>query len=72
MLKTLKIGKSIYLMDNEDKSYRILRRNPDWKKVTFRQSEHDKKLLNGFTRIYTNDKTKILRRKPASSAYRYK
>lgn len=65
MLKTLMISRSIYLVDDEDKSYRILKRNPAWKKLTFGQSEDNKKLLTGFTRIYTNDKTKILGHKMA-------
>ncbi len=59
MLKTLNIGKSVYLVDDEDKSYRILRRNPNWKKLTLKQNEKNKKSLDGYTRIFTNDKTGI-------------
>lgn len=58
MLKILNIGKSVYLVDPEDKSYRLLRRNKDWLKLTKEENKKHKKLISGFTRIYTNDKTK--------------
>lgn len=58
MLRTLRINRSIYLMDDEEKSYRILRRNPYWRKLTARQNQLNKRQLVGYTRIFTNDKTR--------------
>jgi hypothetical protein len=57
-LRQIPINRSIYLLDDDDKSYRILKRNPGWRKVTLDQNNKNKKLLIGYTRIFTNDKTK--------------
>lgn len=59
MLKQLKIDKSIYLIDDEDMSYRLLKRNPNWKKLPRKQNLINKNLLDGFTRIFRNDTTRL-------------
>lgn len=58
MLKLLKIDKSIYLVDDEDQSYRFYKRNPNWQKLTKKQNLKNKKSLNGYTRMFRNDTTK--------------
>jgi hypothetical protein len=59
MFKRLKVDRSIYLVDDDDKSYRYLGRNLNWQKLTVKQSLSNKKYLDGFTRIFGNDKTKL-------------
>lgn len=58
MLKQLKIDKSVYLVDDEDKSYRFFKRNPNWNKLTMIQNLKNKKLIDGYTRMLRNDTTK--------------
>lgn len=63
MTKELKIDKAVYLVDDETKTYRFLRRNPDWKKLDPLQIEANKQYIDGYTRIFRNGKTrKFIRR----------
>ena len=58
MTEEICIDKSIYLVDHEDKSFRLLRRNKTWRNLSEKQNLKNKKLLDGYTKILTNDKTK--------------
>lgn len=58
MLRLLNIDKSIYLVDDEDKSYRYWKRNLRWRKLIPVQNSVNKKSLNGYTRILSNDTVK--------------
>jgi len=44
MAKELKIDRSIYLVDDETKTYKFLARNPDWKKLDLLENEANKPL----------------------------
>ncbi len=56
MKKELKIGRAIYLVDDESKTYRFLRRNPDWKNLDPKENEANKLHIDGYTRIFRNGK----------------
>lgn len=43
-MKELKIDKAVYLV-NETKSYRFLRRNLDWEKLSVEENNRNKKVL---------------------------
>lgn len=63
MTKELKIDKAIYLVDDETKTYRFLRPNPDWKKLDPFENEANKQYIDEYTRILRNGKTrKFIRR----------
>lgn len=46
------IDRAIYLVDDEKKSYRYLRRNPGWEKLDPGQNETNKKHIDGYTRTF--------------------
>lgn len=58
MLKLLTISKSIYLVDDEDKSFRFFKRNRNRKGLSDEQNERNRASLDGYTRIFRNDTTK--------------
>lgn len=59
MARELMIDRAIYLIDDEKKSYRFLRRNPAWEELTPHQNEMNKKQIDGYTRIFRNRQTKV-------------
>ena len=61
MCEILKIGKALYMVDDETKTYRYFGRNPEWKKHTQKEEERNKKHIDGYTRILRNGKTRIFR-----------
>lgn len=52
--RALRIDRAVYLLDEETKTYRYLRRNPDWESLDPRENERNKRHLNGFTRIFSD------------------
>lgn len=63
MDKILKIGKALYIVDDETKTYKYLGRNPDWKKHSESEEEINKKHIDGYTRILRDGKTRLFRYK---------
>ena len=64
MEKELKIDRAIYLVNDESRTYRFLRRNPVWKNLDSKENEANKKHIDGYTRIFrTGNKKKYLRNK---------
>jgi len=63
MDKILKIGKALYIVDDETKTYMYLGRNPDWKEHSESEEERNKKHIDGYTRILRDGKTRLFRYK---------
>lgn len=63
MAKELKIDRAIYLVDERAKTYRFLKRNPDWQKLNAEENEKNKKSISGYTRIFRNGDTKTFKYK---------
>jgi len=62
MPRELKIDKGLYLVNDETKTYRYLRRNPEWKNLTLKENEANKKAIDGYIRTLRTGKTKIYKR----------
>jgi hypothetical protein len=65
--RALRIDRAVYLLDEETKTYRYLRRNPDWESLDPRENERNKRHLNGSTRIFSDGRRKVFRYRPATS-----
>ena len=62
MPRELKIDRAVYLVDDETKTYRYLRGNPEWGSLSSEESETNKKAIDGYTRIFRRGQTKIYKR----------
>lgn len=62
MTEIVKIGKALYEVDANTKTYCYYGRNPG--KVSKEEEERNKKRLNGYTRIFRDGRTKIFRYMP--------
>ena len=58
MARKLMIDRAIYLVDDVNKRYRFLRRNPDWEKLGPGRNNRNKKHIDGYTRIFSDGRTK--------------
>ena len=58
MEKELPIDKAVYLVDEETRTYRFLRRNLDWKKLDSQENEKNKRYIDGYKRIFRDGATK--------------
>ena len=58
MTREAKIDRAVYLIDDKTKTYRFLRRNPDWKKLDSQVNEANKQSIDGYARIFRNGKTR--------------
>jgi carboxymethylenebutenolidase len=56
--REVKIDKAIYRVDAMTKTYRYLRRNPEWRSLTAEENESNKKAIDGYTRILRGGRTK--------------
>lgn len=63
----LKIDKAIYRVDDASKTYRFHKRNPDWQNLDPLESLRNEKQLEGYTRIFTNGRTRVFRFNDAPS-----
>jgi 4-phospho-D-threonate 3-dehydrogenase / 4-phospho-D-erythronate 3-dehydrogenase len=61
-LRELKIDRAVYLVDDKTKTYRFLRRNPDWKELPSEVNETNKKTIDGYTRVLRSGQTKTYKR----------
>lgn len=59
MTKILKIDRALYEVDNNTKTYKYYGRNLKWQELNPSENEKNKKLINGFTRIFPGGKQKI-------------
>jgi hypothetical protein len=62
MTRELNIDRAIYFVDDETKSYRYLRRNPEWENLSPEENEANKKAIDGYRRIFRDGKSKTYKR----------
>lgn len=60
----LQVDRAVYAVDEEQRVYRYLRRNPGWRELDPRENERNKRHLHGFTRIFPHGRTKVFRYRP--------
>ena len=61
MSRELKIDRAIYLVDDETRTYRFLRRNLDWEKLDPKANDRNKRHIDGYTRIFKDGRKKVFR-----------
>ncbi|HXV45511.1 MAG TPA: hypothetical protein VD736_02450 [Nitrososphaera sp.] len=59
--RKVKIDRAIYLVDDSNKTYRFLERNPSWKNLAQGESSRNKRSIDGYARIFHNSGRKIFR-----------
>ena len=59
MPRELRIDRAIYLVDDENRTYRFMRRNPDWENLSSEENERNKREIDGYTRTFRDGRTKI-------------
>jgi len=59
--KELKIDRAAYLADDETRTYRFLRRNPDWERLDPAENERNKRAIDGYTRLFMDGRRKTFR-----------
>jgi hypothetical protein len=52
MSREVKIDRAIYEVNDQAKSYRYLRRNPDWKKLDATLNKKNRESICGYVRIF--------------------
>lgn len=62
--RELKIDRAVYVVDEETRTYRYLRRNPEWQDLDPRENERNKRHLDGYTRMFPDGRTKVFRYRP--------
>jgi hypothetical protein len=62
LLRELRIDRAIYLVDDEAKTYRYLRRNPEWVGLPPEENEANKRAIDGYKRIFRDGQTKAYKR----------
>ncbi len=61
MPRELKIDRAVYLVDDESRTHRFLRRNLDWEKLDSEENEENKRQLDGYIRIFRDVRTRTFR-----------
>lgn len=62
--RELRIDRAVYLVEDEGRTYRYLRRNLQWRDLDPAENERNKHHLDGYTRIFPDGRTKIFRYRP--------
>lgn len=57
-MRSVKIDRAIYLVDDATKTYRYSRPNPFWKKLDLAENDRNKKSIHGYVRVFRNSETK--------------
>jgi|GEM_PF-7081941 len=50
--------------DNETRTYRFLKRNPDWEQLDPNENDRHKRHIDGYTRIFKDGRRKTFRYRP--------
>lgn len=61
MPRELKIDRAVYLVDDETRTYRFLRRNPDWEQLAPAENDENKRQIDGYTRLFRDGRRKTFR-----------
>lgn len=67
-LVELKIDRAVYLVDEITKTYRYLRRNPEWRHLDPEDNQRSKRHLVGYTRIFPDGRRKTFTYRPPYTA----
>ncbi len=59
MSKILKIDRALYEVDDKTKTYHYYGRNPKWQELNPAENEKNKKLIDGYTRIFPDGRQKV-------------
>lgn len=59
--RELKIDRAIYLVEDEARIYRFLRRNPDWENLDPAENDRNKRQIDGYTRVFRDRRRKTFR-----------
>jgi hypothetical protein len=62
MTRELKIDRAIYFVDVKTKTYRYLRRNPEWVSLPPEENEANKRAIDGYMRVFRDGQIKPYRR----------
>ncbi len=62
--KELNVDRSVYLVDENRRTYRYLRRNHRWRELDAEENERNKWHLDGYTRIFPDGRTNAFRYRP--------
>lgn len=60
----MSVDRAVYVVDDANKMYRYLRRNPRWRDLDPRENERNKRHLDGYTRLFPDGRTKVFRYRP--------
>jgi hypothetical protein len=52
--RKVRIDRAIYLVNDSNKTYRFLERNPSWKDLPRHVNRENKKSIDGYARIFRN------------------
>lgn len=61
MPRELRIDRAIYLVDDENRTYRFLRRNLEWENLPPDENDSHKRQIDDYTRIFRDGHTKTFR-----------
>jgi hypothetical protein len=61
MKRLIRIDKAVYEVDDETRTYRFCRRNPDWEDLDPDLNETNKRTIDGFTRILRDGRKQIFK-----------
>jgi SAM-dependent methyltransferase len=59
--RKLKIGRAVYLVDDDRRTYSFLERNPDWARLSPRQNAANKLQIDGYVRLFRDGRKKTFR-----------
>lgn len=62
-MRELKIDRAIYIVDDDGRTYRFSRRNPQWRLLSAAENEANKRSLEGYTRQLRCGRTRLYLRR---------
>lgn len=62
MVRELKIDRAIYIVEDEGRTYRFLRRNPQWRLLSAAENEASKRSLEGYSRQLRSGRARVYQR----------
>lgn len=62
--REVNIDRAIYIVDDRAKTYRFLRRNPDFAELDAVENRRNKASIDGYARRFRNGRSKIFRYQP--------
>jgi hypothetical protein len=69
-LREVRIDKAVHLVDDETKTYKFLRRNPNWEELPAAQSLENELGLEGYSRVFADGRRRVFHFDEAASRRR--